>query len=211
MSAHTLPESLLLCCSTDNTRPTLLTPFLMVYEGARWAAATDGHLAAALTFDGDLRDDGPDLAALLKAEPAPTYMVRVTPLSVWAGTPYPAENICKACNGHPPRSYCPACGGGPRCDRCDGTGRWRESSRDGKMLGGALNRTLLSKAIATLPSGIEMVEVGHPEALHPYILRAPGWLAAIMPLRGANDDAPEFTSLLAIGSGQPRTSPAVLP
>lgn len=144
-------------CSTDGTRPALLTPFGMDFKGHRWMAASDGHVAVALLVDRELRADGPDLAGkVLDLAPPPNFKANVAQLSKWAG---------------PVRS-----------EPCHGCGKDPYPTRPGTIFSGVLNRVLLARALATLPEGTAELRIGQAEPLTPYILRAPGWLAAIMPL-----------------------------
>lgn len=72
-------------------------------------------------------------------------------------------------------------------------------TRYGAIFSGILNRVLLARVLATLPDDTTHVRIGQAEPLAPYILRAKGWLAAIMPVTGEKS-AERFTELEAVAA-----------
>lgn len=197
-------------CSTDEVRRTILEPFGMYFEGRRWACATDGHICVAIAADFPLRKDAPDATVVFKPAP-PLQRVSVPLLREWAG-PVPAPPpppssekrmvACDECNGKG-TTTCPTCDSDDYdCDACDGTGKYEEDvdttpaiePRYGALLKGVLNRHLLARVLATLPADMTKIQIGQLEELAPYVLRAPNWIAAIMPVRGV--DAKERFDLL---------------
>jgi len=189
----TVLDTLQTICYTGGDRATIATPFKMLFEDRAWAAGTDGHLLAALHYDGELRSDGPDARAIIAVEPPPEHTAQLSALREWAGLPYPSESVCPKCNGKPPyAAYYGQSERGRYCGECDSLGRKIEGIRGGKLLRGALNRMLLSRVLCTVPEGVTALRVGHSGEFAPYIFRADGWLAAVMPIRGVADDAPLF-------------------
>lgn len=190
------PEEILKpICSTDESRPGLLTPFGIDFEGRRWTVATNGHNLVALPFPRVLRTDAPDVVgALLTKEPRPNFRASVASLKEWAGSPVPAWTACETCHGEPPHQFCPACGGGPRCDGCGGAGGIREMMRPGALLEGVVNKVLLAQVLATLPADVTHLLIGQRCAFCAYMLRAKDWIGSVMPLRDSEAGS-KFTEL----------------
>lgn len=193
-------------CSSDTTRPNLATPFGMDFKGKRWLAAPDGHIAVALLGECDLRTGAPDLSQVIGVEPPPAFRASVAALREWAGPvpsppepPTAVEVPCEECDGEG-KVCCFECGReGAKCSDCEGSGKVESlpdppSPSYGVIFSGTLNRALLAKVLATLPADVTEVRIGLQSKLSPYILRARGWLAAIMPVNGdAPKDTPKFT------------------
>lgn len=189
-------------CSSDGDRPNIATPFRMLYRDGIFAVATDGILMVAAPFAGDLRTDGPDVASILKDEPAPTHAAQMRALREWAGSPYPAETLCVKCKGAPPRlPYCPTHERGRFCDGCDSLGRTTERWRQGLVLNACLNRILLARLLAALPEKTDIVRIGRADGDgKPYLPEtSEGWVGAIMPIASPTSDSPRFTALQKVG------------
>lgn len=205
-------ERLAQICSTDPTRANITTPFGMDFKGARWLAATDGRTAVAILGDAEMRAGAPDLGQVLSTAPPPGFRADLALLREWAGPvppprpPPSVENVdCDECDGSG-KVTCLECErDGAECQDCNGTGKVEEVDvvdappRYGAIFGGILNRVLLARVLVTLPDDTTYVRIGQAEPLAPYILRAKGWLAAIMPVTGEKS-AERFTELEAVAA-----------
>lgn len=177
------------------------TPFKAVIDGQQWAFATNGYAAAGMPFEGELRsEDCPNIAAVLPKQP-PTHNTNIAMLMKWC-QPLPVQppGDCKRCDGKGSiRHYCSCefCSfdGKIVCDKCDGKGKIPADipERQGLLLNGGLALDLLWKVLSTVPDGVNEIRIGHAAELEVYSLHAEGWLGVVMPLRGADADAPRFT------------------
>jgi hypothetical protein len=178
-------------CSADKDRARIATPFAMTYEGRKWACATDGHVLAALPFDGDLRGDGPDAVKVIPAAP-PTHKTTIAALRHLAGKI--AFETCDKCDGSGEVAHdcdCSLCtySGSEPCGRCDGEGKWRKQ-RPAQIGPVVFDRNLLALVLGSGPEAGE-VRVGPLVALEPIRFRTADWLALVMPIHATDEQTNE--------------------
>lgn len=199
----TTPElaRLMPLCSTDESRKKVASPFAMTWAGRQWAVGTDGHVLAAVPFDGELRADGPDATKVVPAR-EPTHTASVTDLLAFAGEQETTD--CGECYGSTKCNQC-ECGTEHECGMCAGAGQKRVI-RYGLLLDGGLDRDYLRRVILSAPDGTREVRFGHFEPKGPFLFTAPGWIGLVMPIRPGSSElegAPRFSVEPAAGAPSP--------
>jgi hypothetical protein len=174
-------------CSKDETRIEIASPFAGHIGDTDYVCATTGHSLTGLVIpEVKARTDGPDISAVWN--PGDWHTIPMAALREWATADRkPRGAKCKACGGV---GFIPSdvvafdeYGDGPiddlyeKCHECG-----REKARCGVVGKSVFNRNLVADAIERVDGEEAEWSVPAPKD-SPLLLRGPGWIAAIMPIR----------------------------